>query len=243
MHQTKHILLVDDEKRIREVVEYALVKAGYRVTALAEGEPALGLIASDPPDLVVLDIGLPGIDGLELCKRIRARGSTPVLFLSARADEVDRIVGLELGGDDYLVKPFSPRELVARVRAVLRRFEASEAQRAEVKAEAQRAEVKAPARILRSGKLEIDAERFEVRWEDSKIALTATEFAVLAALYERPGIVLSRAQLLERAYRTDVHVTERTLDTHVRRIRAKFREFGEDPIATVHGVGYKASSS
>src|SRR6478735_868714 len=219
MHQTKHILLVDDEKRIREVVEYALVKAGYRVTALAEGEPALGLIASDPPDLVVLDIGLPGIDGLELCKRIRARGSTPVLFLSARADEVDRIVGLELGGDDYLVKPFSPRELVARVRAVLRRFEASEAQRAEVKAEAQRAEVKAPARILRCGKLEIDAERFEVRWEDSKIALTATEFAVLAALYERPGIVLSRAQLLERAYRTDVHVTERTLDTHVRRIR------------------------
>ncbi|HYP90183.1 MAG TPA: response regulator transcription factor [Polyangiaceae bacterium] len=234
MPLTKHILLVDDEKRIREVVEYALVKAGYRVTALAEGEPALGMMASDPPDLVVLDVGLPGIDGLELCKRIRARGSTPVLFLSARADEVDRIVGLELGGDDYLVKPFSPRELVARVRAVLRRFEA---------AEAHHVEPKSPARVLRSGKLEIDAERFEVRWADIKIALTATEFALLAALYERPGIVLSRAQLSERAYRSDVHVTERTLDTHVRRIRAKFREFGEDPIATVHGVGYKASSS
>ena len=235
MHQTKHILLVDDEKRIREVVEYALVKAGYRVTALSEAEPALGLLASDPPDLVVLDIGLPGMDGLELCKRIRARGATPVLFLSARADEVDRIVGLELGGDDYLVKPFSPRELVARVRAVLRRFEAAEAQ--------PRAEPRASARVLRSGKLEIDPERFEVRWDAKPIVLTATEFAVLAALYERPGIVLSRSQLLERAYRTDIHVTERTLDTHVRRIRAKFRELGEDPIATVHGVGYKASSS
>src|ERR1043165_9301126 len=126
MAQTKHLLLVDDEKRIREVVEYALVKAGYRVTALCEAEPVLDLLASDPADLVVLDIGLPGMDGLELCKRIRARGATPVLFLSARSDEVDRIVGLELGGDDYLVKPFSPRELVARVRAVLRRFQAPE---------------------------------------------------------------------------------------------------------------------
>ena len=234
MHQTKHLLLVDDEKRIREVVEYALVKAGYRVTALCEAEPVLELLASDPADPVVLDVGLPGMDGLELCKRIRAQGSTPVLFLSARADEVDRIVGLELGGDDYLVKPFSPRELVARVRAVLRRFEA---------AEAQRVERKPSPRVLCSGKLMIDLERFDVRWDDSPIALTATEFAVLSALYERPGIVLSRAQLSERAYRTDVHVTERTLDTHVRRIRAKFREFGADPIATVHGVGYKASSS
>jgi two-component system, OmpR family, response regulator len=234
MHQTKHILLVDDEKRIREVVEYALVKAGYRVTALSEAEPALDLLASEAPDLVVLDIGLPGMDGLELCRRIRARGATPVLFLSARAEEVDRIVGLELGGDDYLVKPFSPRELVARVRAVLRRFGA---------AESPRVEAKSPPRVLRSGRLEIDPERFDVRWDDNPIALTATEFALLSALYERPGIVLSRAQLSERAYKTDIHVTERTLDTHVRRIRAKFREFGADPIATVHGVGYKASSS
>ncbi len=234
MHQTKHLLLVDDEKRIREVVEYALVKAGYRVTALCEAEPVLELLATDPADLVVLDVGLPGMDGLELCKRIRAQGATPVLFLSARADEVDRIVGLELGGDDYLAKPFSPRELVARVRAILRRFEA---------AEAQRAERKPSPRLLCSGKLVIDLERFEVRWDDSPIALTATGLALLSALYERPGIVLSRAQLSERAYRNDVHVTERTLDTHVRRIRAKFREFGADPIATVHGVGYKASSN
>ena len=232
MPATKHILLVDDEKRIREVVEYALVKSGYRVTALAEGEPVLGLLATDAPDLIVLDITLPGIDGLELCRRIRATSAIPVLFLSARADEVDRIVGLELGGDDYLVKPFSPRELTARVRAVLRRFEA---------AEDLRAKGKPSPRVLISGKLEIDPERFEVRFAGQRISLTATEFAVLCALYERPGIVLSRAQLLERAYAADLHVTERTLDSHVRRIRAKFRAYDGDPIATVHGVGYKAS--
>jgi two-component system OmpR family response regulator len=226
----KHVLLVDDEKRIREVVEYALAKSGYRVTALAEGEPVLELLAEDPPDLIVLDVTLPGIDGLELCRRIRARGTTPILFLSARSDEVDRIVGLELGADDYLVKPFSPRELVARVRAVLRRFEAAE----------ERSAHKTASRVLRHGKLEIDPERFDVRFDGQRIGLTATEFAVLSALYERPGVVLSRGQLLERAYATDIHVTERTLDTHVRRIRAKFRGSGGDPIATVHGVGYKA---
>jgi two-component system OmpR family response regulator len=232
---------VDDEKRIREVVEYALAKDGYRVTALAEGEPVLGLLTADPPDLIVLDITLPGIDGLELCRRIRAQSSVPVLFLSARSDEVDRIVGLELGGDDYLTKPFSPRELVARVRAVLRRFEAAEDLRS--MRLGQERSSKAPPRVLCSGKLEIDPERFEVRFGGERISLTATEFAVLVALYERPGIVLSRAQLLERAYATDLHVTERTLDSHVRRIRAKFRVYGGDPIATVHGVGYKASDA
>jgi two-component system, OmpR family, response regulator len=154
MPTTKHILLVDDEKRIREVVEYALVKSGYRVTALAEGEPVLGLLGSDAPDLIVLDITLPGIDGLELCRRIRAQSAIPVLFLSARADEVDRIVGLELGGDDYLVKPFSPRELTARVRAVLRRFEA---------AEDLRTKGKPLPRVLTSGKLEIDPDSRSIR--------------------------------------------------------------------------------
>jgi len=119
----KHVLVVDDEKRIREVVEYALAKAGYRVTTAADGERALAAFEADTPDVVVLDVMLPGSDGLEVCRRIRARGTTPIVFLSARNDEVDRIVGLEIGGDDYLTKPFSPRELVARVRAVLRRFE------------------------------------------------------------------------------------------------------------------------
>ena len=228
----KHVLVVDDEKRIREVVEYALAKAGYRVTTAADGERALAAFEADTPDVVVLDVMLPGSDGLEVCRRIRARGTTPIVFLSARNDEVDRIVGLEIGGDDYLTKPFSPRELVARVRAVLRRFD--------------NAGTPAPApanRILTHGDLVVDPERHEVLHAGRRIVLTATEFALLAALLERPGVVFTRAQLMRRAYDTDVHVTERTLDTHVRRIRAKFRALGADPIETVHGVGYRAAES
>jgi two-component system OmpR family response regulator len=227
----KHVLVVDDEKRIREVVEYALVKAGYRVTTAADGEQALAAFEAEPPDAIVLDVMLPGSDGLDVCRRIRARGATPIVFLSARNDEVDRIVGLEIGGDDYLTKPFSPRELVARVRAVLRRFESAGGA-----APAQR-------RTLCHGELVVDPERHEVSHGGRRVVLTATEFALLAALVERPGVVFTRAQLMRRAYDTDVHVTERTLDTHVRRIRAKFRALGADPIETVHGVGYRASES
>ena len=231
MAPLKHVLIVDDEKRIREVVEYALQKDGFRVSSVADGLEALSALERDPPDLVVLDVMLPGLDGLSVCKRIRSQRQTPILFLSARADEVDRIVGLELGGGDYLVKPFSPRELVARVRAVLRRFEAA-------------SEPKEPGtRPMQHGQLNLDLERHEATFAGTRVQLTATEFAVLAALIERPGVVLSRAQLLQRAYAGDLHVTERTLDSHVRRIRAKFRGLGGDPIATVHGVGYKASDA
>jgi two-component system, OmpR family, response regulator len=184
--------------------------------------------------LVVLDVMLPGLDGLSVCRKIRSQHQTPILFLSARADEVDRIVGLELGGDDYLVKPFSPRELVARVRAVLRRFEVGSGKPASKESE---------SLPLCHGQLKLDIERHEATFAGKQVQLTATEFQVLAALIERPGIVLSRAQLLQRAYADDLHVTERTLDSHVRRIRAKFRNLGGDPIATVHGVGYKASDA
>lgn len=237
MPSAKHVLIVDDEKRIREVVEYALQKDGFRVSSVADGLAALSAVELDPPDLVVLDVMLPGLDGLSVCRKIRAQRATPILFLSARADEVDRIVGLELGGDDYLVKPFSPRELVARVRAVLRRFEAASGVAAS--AEPQRPET----RVLSHGALSLDLERHEASYSGQRVQLTATEFQVLAALLDRPGIVLSRAQLLQRAYGGDLHVTERTLDSHVRRIRAKFRNLGGDPIATVHGVGYKASDA
>jgi len=153
----------------------------------------------------------------------------PIIMLTARAEESDRIVGLELGGDDYLTKPFSPRELVARVRAVFRRLD-DRAPTAEPKTSA-----------LRYRGIEIDPERHEVKYDGRAITLTPTEFGVLHALLERPGVVLSRAQLMQRAYRYDNLITERTIDTHVRRIRAKFRELGADPIATVHGVGYKAA--
>jgi two-component system OmpR family response regulator len=232
MSSLKHVLIVDDEKRIREVVEYALQKDGFRVSSAADGLAALAAVERDPPDLVVLDVMLPGLDGLSVCKKIRSQRQTPILFLSARADEVDRIVGLELGGDDYLVKPFSPRELVARVRAVLRRFDAASDRTRDPEPQA-----------MRHGQLLLDAERHEATFAGQRVQLTATEFQVLAALIERPGIVLSRGQLLQRAYSDDEQVTERTLDSHVRRIRAKFRSVGGDPIATVHGVGYKASDA
>jgi two-component system OmpR family response regulator len=233
MHLAKHVLIVDDEKRIREVVEYALQKDGFRVSSADEGLAALAAIERDPPDLVVLDVMLPGLDGLSVCRKIRSVRQTPILFLSARTDEVDRIVGLELGGDDYLLKPFSPRELVARVRAVLRRFDVASGEPAK----------EAETRALCHGPLKLDIERHEATFSGKQVQLTATEFQVLAALLERPGIVLSRAQLLQRAYADDLQVTERTLDSHVRRIRAKFRNLGGDPIATVHGVGYKASDA
>ncbi|AUX44295.1 transcriptional regulator [Sorangium cellulosum] len=228
---SKHILVVDDEAHIREVLLYALQKEGYAVTAVADGRAAMDAAGAGRVDLVVLDVMLPEIDGLEVCRRIRAASRTPILFLSARADEVDRIVGLELGGDDYLIKPFSPRELVARVRALLRR------------AEAPPAPAEPRAAVLRHGPVEVDIDRHEARYLGQIVPLTATELGVLSALLERPGVVLSRAQLMQRAYRYDNLITERTIDTHVRRIRAKFREVGGDPIATVHGVGYKAQGA
>ncbi|WP_437893083.1 response regulator [Sorangium sp. So ce124] len=227
---SKHILVVDDEARIREVLLYALQKEGYAVTAVADGRAAVEAAGAGTVDLVVLDVMLPELDGIEVCRRLRAGSRTPILFLSARADEVDRIVGLELGGDDYLTKPFSPRELVARVRALLRRTEAPPPAPAPTGAR---------AAVLRHGPIEVDTERHEARYLGQPVLLTATELGVLGALLERPGVVLSRGQLMQRAYRYDNLITERTIDTHVRRIRAKFRVLGGDPIATVHGVGYK----
>jgi two-component system OmpR family response regulator len=225
---SKHILVVDDEARIREVLHYALKKEGFTVTAVESGLAALAAVGKGGIDLIVLDVMLPELDGLEVCRRIRKDHRVPILFLSARGEEIDRIVGLELGGDDYLTKPFSPRELVARVRAVFRRIE-DKAPAAEAR----------PSVLSHQG-IQLDTERHEVRYAGAIISLTPTEFGVLGALLERPGVVLSRAQLMQRAYRYDNLITERTIDTHVRRIRAKFRAAGADPIATVHGVGYKA---
>lgn len=229
---SKHILVVDDEARIREVLLYALEKEGFGVTAVADGPAAVAAVEAGGVDLVVLDVMLPEMDGLEVCRRIRARHRVPILFLSARGEEVDRIVGLELGGDDYLTKPFSPRELTARVRAVFRRVEAPAAA----------AEPARPSLMLH-GEIEVDTERHEVRYAGRAVSLTPTEFGVLGALLERPGVVLSRGQLMQRAYRYDNLITERTIDTHVRRIRAKFRQAGGDPITTVHGIGYKAAGA
>lgn len=226
-----HVLVVDDEARIREVVQYALEREGFRVTSVGDGRTAVETAESARFDLVVLDVMLPELDGLSVCRRIRSHSRTPILFLSARGDELDRVLGLELGGDDYLTKPFSPRELVARVRAILRRAEPLP-------------DDTGATSTLRHGEIEIDLDRHEVRVTGVAVHLTRTELGVLAALLERPGIVLSRGQLMKRAYPYDNLVTDRTIDTHIRRIRAKLREAGaEDPIATVHGVGYKATTT
>ncbi len=227
---SRHVLVVDDEARIREVVTYALRRDGFVVSEAESGDAALERVAAGGIDLLVLDVMLPGTDGLEVCRRIRGSSRTPILFLSAKGEEIDRVVGLELGGDDYLPKPFSPRELVARVRALLRRADPGEA-----------AAPTPTRRALVHGPVEVDLDRHEVRCAGALVALTPTEMGVLATLLERPGVVYSRAVLMQRAYRWDNLVTERTIDTHVRRIRAKFRPTGVDPVATVHGVGYKAA--
>lgn len=223
-----HILVVDDEQRIREVVQYALERDGYQVRCEQDAAGAIRALAERAVDLIVLDVMLPDQDGLALCRQIRAEHNTPILFLSARSDEIDRVVGLEVGGDDYLTKPFSTRELVARVRAVLRRAVPAAVE-------------SAPQSTLTHGAVSIDRERHEVRCGDVPVHLTPTELAVLCALLERPGVVWTRAMLMQRAHDLDTHVTERTIDTHIRRIRAKFRVHGLSPVTTVHGVGYKAS--
>lgn len=229
----KQILLADDESRIRDVARYALEREGLRVVEASDGLSALATVERGGVDAVVLDVMLPELDGLEVCRRIRSLpmplGRTPVLFLSARGEELDRIVGLELGGDDYLAKPFSVRELTARVRALLRRAEPVPAATDDL----------APNK-LRHGAVSIDLARHELRCGGELVLLTSTELALLVALYERPGIVLTRAQLVHRVARDEEGATERSIDTHVRRIRAKFRPHGVDPIGTVHGVGYRA---
>jgi two-component system OmpR family response regulator len=240
----KHVLVVDDEAHIREVLEYALSREGYRVSVAADGQAALALSARDSPDLVVLDVMLPEIDGLEVCRALRRGPScAPILFLSARAEEVDRIVGLEIGGDDYLTKPFSPRELVARVRAVFRRYEDAKAAAANERADVGTRMDGSRRPTLEHGDIRVDFERHEVLFRAERVDLTPSELAVLASLLERPGIVLSRSELVERGHRDGAVITERTIDTHVRRIRRKFGAFGVDPVTTVHGVGYKASGA
>ena len=221
------VLLADDEPRIRDVVEYALAREGFRVLSAKNGTQALEMFGSNDVDLVVLDILMPDLDGLTVCREIRKTSSVPIIFLSSRAEEVDRILGLELGGDDYVTKPFSPRELATRVKTVLRRTGASR-------------KTESDDGTVSHGPVTLDLARHEVTVNGQRLNLTVTEFAVLQALFEHPGHLLTRAQLIERAYAHDNHITERTMDTHIRRIRAKMRPFRIDPIDTVHGLGYRA---
>jgi two-component system OmpR family response regulator len=222
------ILIADDEEHIRDVVQYALERDGYQVETAADGRVALERIEQGGIDLIVLDVLMPELDGLSLCRMVRRQGDVPIIFLSSRGEEADRIVGLELGGDDYVTKPFSPRELSTRIKAVLRRASARATSDDDL-----------PPRVVYE-RIELDPAAHELRVDGAhEISLTVTEFRVLYAILERPGLVLTRSQLIRRAYDDDTHITERTIDTHIRRIRAKLRPFGISPIETVHGLGYK----
>ncbi|MBB4575865.1 response regulator [Rhizobium lentis] len=223
------ILVVDDEPHIRDVICFALERAGLISTAVRGGIEAMAAFRRGNIDLIILDIGMPDMDGLEVCRQIRKTSGLPILFLSARDEEIDRVLGLEIGGDDYVTKPFSPRELIARVKAILKRS-GNEA---------------APDRrhaALVAGEISLDRHGRTVMFGDSALAMTALEFAILEALLSRPGMVFSREQLMQAAYGAGTYVADRTIDSHIRNIRAKFTAVGGSGIiATVHGIGFKLS--
>jgi len=221
------ILIVDDEPPIVDVLTYNLEQANYQVLIARDGEEALALAQREQPDLIILDLMLPLLDGLEVCRALRREGDVPIIMLTARDAEVDRVVGLELGADDYVVKPFSVRELVARVKNVLRRT-------------APRPAETAPDAI-RVGALTLDAARYEVRWGNTELDLTVQEFNLLHTLARHAGQVLSREQLLEQVWGYDYYGDLRVVDAAVKRLRAKLRQVAAkaEVIATVRGVGYK----
>ncbi|MEN8190866.1 MAG: response regulator transcription factor [Thermodesulfobacteriota bacterium] len=223
------VLVTDDDSHIREVVCFALNKAGYRTVEAENGLHCMEAVNRDDPDLIILDILMPEMDGTEVCRELRRTSRVPIIFLSSKDDEIDRIIGLELGGDDYITKPFSPRELVARVKAVLRRGAATNG-----------VEKKESTRErLHCGHLLLDTACCQVFWGGCEVVLTATEFGLLQSLMSSAGRVFSRDELMDRTYDHGTLVTDRTIDSHIRKIRAKFREAGGDPIITVRGIGYK----
>jgi len=226
---TRTILVVDDDPHIREVLEFALKADGFAVTVGGSGEEALRRFKSDKPDLVILDINLPGIDGLEVCRRLRAAPSAvPILMLTCRDEEVDRVLGLETGADDYVAKPFAKRELLARVKALFRRVALDAAPPA------------GGSRYQWRG-LTLDAGAYRADWNGAPLRLTPSEFNILKTLLARPEAVLSREELLDSLDPDDLEASDRSVDTHIKRIRAKLKAHGEgaDPVETVYGMGYR----
>jgi two-component system OmpR family response regulator len=221
------VLVVDDDPHIRQLLVFALEKAGLQAREAEDGEAALASVEASPPDLVVLDINMPKLDGLEVCRRLRAKGDLPILFLSSRDDEIDRVLGIELGGDDYVVKPFSPREVTARVQAILRRARPAPA-------------ASAVSGGLRHGRLSLDAESWTARWADTEVPLTVTEFSILKTLIGAPSRVFTRDAIIDRLHGPGFAITDRTIDSHVRNLRGKFAAVGgQDVVETRAGVGYR----
>ncbi len=223
---SKTILVVDDDPHIRDVVVFALNSAGMCAKEAENGAVALSLAQKMQPDLIVLDINMPEMDGLDVCKTLRKTSDIPILILSSRDEEIDRIIGLELGADDYLTKPFSTRELVARVKAILKRSAGFQSENS--------------APVLKCGALKIDTDRHEVTWEDKNIPLTATEFSILSGMAAQPDRVYDRDQIMTMAYGPNISVSDRTIDSHIRHIRKKLADNGcASLLTTLRGVGYK----
>lgn len=227
----RNVLLVDDDPHIRQVLAFAFGKAGMATREAADGEAALASVDEAKPDLVVLDINMPRMDGLEVCRRLRAMEcGVPILFLSSRDDEIDRVLGIELGADDYVVKPFSPREVVARAGAILRRTAVAPAP----------ATAATPDTQLTQGRLRLDMAGWQAFWSGREVALTVTEFSLLAALATAPGRIHSREMLIDRLHGPGFAVTDRTIDSHIRNLRRKFADCGAgDVIETRAGIGYR----
>lgn len=229
------VAIVEDEATIREAVGFALKREGYRVRPFADGREAWDAFEKELPGLAILDIVLPRMDGLELCRKLRGKSEAlPIIFVTSRDEEIDRVLGLEIGADDYLCKPFSMRELVARVKVLLRRA-----------ALARPGAAPEPEKLVSVGALELDLQRYSARWKGAPVPLTVTEFLLLLALARHPGHVKSRRQLMEEAYPHDAFVSERTIDSHVKRLRRKFADRAPefDRIETVHGLGYRYGES
>jgi two-component system, OmpR family, response regulator ChvI len=229
-----NIALVDDDKNILTSVSIALQAEGFITRIYSDPETGLKALLDNPADLVVCDIKMPRMDGIELLRRLREKSATPFIFLTSKTDELDEALGLAMGADDYISKPFSQRLLIARIKAILRRTEMVQT--------TDPAEDASSPPIIR-GRLEMDPARHRVRWAGRDVTLTVTEFMILEALANRPGVVKSRNQLMDIAYQDDVYVDDRTIDSHIKRLRRKFRETDNDfnAIDTLYGAGYRFS--
>jgi two-component system response regulator ChvI len=230
---TVSIALVDDDRNILSSLNIALIAEGFATRLYPDGDAALKALIENQPDLVVCDIKMPNMDGIELLRRLREKSTVPFIFLTSKTDELDEALGLAMGADDYIAKPFSQRLLIARIRALLRRSEMRRTEGTEAGTP--------PADIVVRGRLTMDPARHRVQWEGKEITLTVTEFMILDALAQRPGVVKNRNQLMDAAYQDDIYVDDRTIDSHIKRLRRKFREIAPDfnAIDTLYGAGYR----
>ena len=229
---TATIALVDDDRNILTSVSIALQAEGFLTRVYSDGEAALKALTDNPADLAIFDIKMPRMDGLELLRRLRERSRLPVIFLTSKDDELDEALGLAMGADDYIAKPFSQRLLIARIRAILRRTELSAAAAPDIEDD---------GKLIERGALMMDPARHRVTWKGDTVTLTVTEFLILEALATRPGIIKKRDQLMDAAYHEDIYVDDRTIDSHIKRVRRKFREVDPtfDAIERLYGAGYR----